>query len=79
MASGHILAWDWASGLPEMLSEGGDLYLVGHDTLGSWEGDEWDYYLPDALGSVRQGADEQGDLVSAWLFDPDGAILHPTP
>ncbi len=37
-------AWDWASGLPELLSDGASLYLVGHDTLGrfaegaSWEG-----------------------------------------
>jgi hypothetical protein len=38
-----------------MLSEGNNLYLVGHDTLGRWDGDEWAYHLPDALGSVRQG------------------------
>jgi len=25
---------------------------------------------------VRQGTDAQGDLVSAWLFDPDGAVLE---
>ena len=31
-------AWDWASGLPEMLSEGDNLYLMGHDTLGRWDG-----------------------------------------
>lgn len=27
-------AWDWASGLPEMFSDGDNLYLVGHETLG---------------------------------------------
>ncbi|MDY7075865.1 MAG: hypothetical protein SXV54_02970, partial [Chloroflexota bacterium] len=29
--------WDWASGIPEMLSEGDNLYLVGHETLGQWD------------------------------------------
>jgi hypothetical protein len=56
-------AWDWASGLPEMLSEGGNLYLVGHETLGKWDGDEWTYYLPDALGSVRQETNEIGAVM----------------
>ena len=46
-------AWDWASGLPEMLSDGASLYLVGHDTLGRFaEGAGWAYHLPDALGSA---------------------------
>ena len=25
---------------------------------------------------MRQGTDAQGDLVSAWLFDPDGTVLE---
>jgi RHS repeat-associated protein len=62
--------WDWASGLPEMLSEGGNLYLVGHETLGQWDGDEWAYYLPDALGSVRQVTDETGAVTAAREWTP---------
>ena len=46
--------------MPEILSEGSNLYLVGHDTLGRWDGDEWAYHLPDALGSVRQMLQEAG-------------------
>ena len=65
-------AWDWASGLPEMLSEGGNLYLVGHETLGKWDGDEWTYYLPDGLGSVRQEVDENGAVVAAREWTPYG-------
>jgi hypothetical protein len=42
-------AWDWATGVPEMLSEGENLYLAAHDTLGSWDGDEGDHLLPFAL------------------------------
>jgi len=62
-------AWDWATGVSEMLSENGNLYLVGHETLGRWDGaspggaDGWSYYVPDALGSVRQVADGEGEVV----------------
>jgi len=54
------------------------LYLYGRDCLGQYEGaeDEWLYYLNDATGYVRQGADEQGEVVSSWLFDPDGTMLE---
>jgi uncharacterized protein RhaS with RHS repeats len=38
-------AWDWASGLPEMLTEGGNLYLVGHETLARWDGAAYDHLL----------------------------------
>jgi hypothetical protein len=32
--------------------------------------------LNDGIGYVRQGADAQGQAVSSWLFDPDGAVLE---
>jgi len=69
-------AWDWASGLPELLSDGDALYLVGHETLGQFADGAWTYYLPDAEGLVRQGTDAQGQVVSTWLFDPDGVVLE---
>jgi RHS repeat-associated protein len=65
-------AWDWASGLPEMLSDGDNLYLVGHETLGTWDGAAWAYHLPDALGSVRQMADAAGAVVSGREWTPYG-------
>jgi RHS repeat-associated protein len=65
-------AWDWASGLPEMLSDGDNLYLVGHETLGTWDGATWAYHLPDALGSVRQVADGAGAVVSSREWTPFG-------
>ncbi len=64
--------WDWASGLPEMLSDGNDLYLVGHDTLGQWDGATWDYYLPDGLGSIRQKTDAAGTVTSSREWTPFG-------
>jgi len=65
-------AWDWATGVPEMLSEGGNLYLVGHETLGRWDGAAWAYYLSDALGSVRQVADGEGEVVDVREWTPYG-------
>jgi RHS repeat-associated protein len=71
-------AWDWASGVPEMLSEGQAigssiaLYLVGHETLGSWDGADWTYYLPDALGSIRQETDGAGAVTDSREWTPFG-------
>jgi len=74
-------AWDWASGIPEMLSEGQAmgssiaLYLVGHETLGSWDGADWAYYLPDALGSIRQTADDTAAVTQAREWTPYGVAV----
>jgi RHS repeat-associated protein len=65
-------AWDWASGIPEMLSEGGNLYLVGHETLGRWDGAAWAFYLPDGLGSIRQATDGDGAVTSSRKWTPFG-------
>jgi YD repeat-containing protein len=59
-------------------------YLYGHECLGEQREDELAlsgaegglYYLPDTEGYVRQGADAEGAVVSAWLFDPDGTVLE---
>ncbi len=67
-----VFSWDWAAGLPEMLSDGASLYLVGHDTLGRFADGEWAYHLPDALGSVRQIADGTGSLASSREWTPFG-------
>ena len=65
-------SWDWATGVPEMLSARDALYLVGHDTLGQYVGSAWTYYLPDALGSVRHTVDGVGAVVSAREWSPYG-------
>jgi hypothetical protein len=64
--------------LAEETITGAITYLYGHDCLGQYDDaeDEWLYYLNDATGYVRQGADEQGQVVSSWLFDPDGTVLE---
>jgi RHS repeat-associated protein len=66
-------AWDWATGIPEMLSDGDKRHLVGHDTLG-WEdgAGSWTYAVPDALGSVRQAVDATAAVVAAREWTPYG-------
>jgi RHS repeat-associated protein len=65
-------AWDWAAPVPELLRAGGTRYLVGHETLGWWDGATWAYYLPDALGSLRQAADAAGAVVRVREWTPYG-------
>ena len=74
-------AWDWASAVPELLSQSTNhqstdhqstTYLVGHETLGWWDGAAWAYILADGLGSVRQAADGAGVVVSAREWTPYG-------
>ena len=62
--SQHASSYDWAFG------DGDALYLVGHDTLGQCADGAWTYYLPDALGSVRQATDGAGAVVSAREWSP---------
>jgi len=71
-------AWDWAQAVPELLQTCNlqsaicNLYLIGHETLGWWDGTTWAYILPDALGSVRQAADGAGVVVRAREWTPYG-------
>ena len=55
-----------------MLSDGASVYLVGHETLGQWDGADWTFYLPDALGSVRQTTDDAGTVLDAREWTPFG-------
>jgi RHS repeat-associated protein len=71
-------AWDWAAAVPELLQTCNlqsaicNLYLIGHETLGWWDGVAWAYILPDALGSVRQAADGGGAVVRVREWTPYG-------
>jgi len=75
-AGNRILAETTPTGTVRYLYPSATLGAGGHECLSEFRDGEALYYLPDAEGLVRQGADAQGDLVSAWLFDPDGALLE---
>jgi YD repeat-containing protein len=70
---------DYAAGnqiLAETTLTGTVQYLYGRDCLGELRDEERLYYLNDGDGLVRQGVDAEGEIVSAWLFDPDGTVLE---
>ncbi len=67
--------WDWATGVPELLSNGESLYLISYDTLGWQNGDGWTFVLPDALGSVRQETDATGAVTAVREWSPYGEEL----
>jgi hypothetical protein len=54
---------DLNTGLTQVLSDGTDTYLYGLTRIGE-EDTAWDYYLGDALGSVRQLTDGSGDVTT---------------
>ena len=75
-AGGRILAEETITGTTLYLYPSASSGPGGRECLGEYRDSEWLYYLSDAGGYVRQGADEQGEVVSAWLFDPDGTLLE---
>lgn len=64
-------------GLPQVLVEsaGGatTLYVYGVARLMQVQGDDAEWFLGDALGSVRQLVDEDGAVVLARGYDPFGS------
>ncbi|MBN2003464.1 MAG: RHS repeat-associated core domain-containing protein [Anaerolineae bacterium] len=76
-------AWDWASGLPEVLAQFRNLqsanpqslYLYGLDLVAQQQSDAWQYPLGDSLGSVRQWTDEEGTVTYAAGYTPFGEEL----
>ncbi len=75
-AGSRILAETTPTETVSYLYPSASLGTGGHDCLGEQREGEWLYYLHDAEGYVRQGVDITGDVVSAWLFDPDGQGNH---
>jgi RHS repeat-associated protein len=69
-------AWDVALGLAQVLATSdGTLDLYGLGRIAEVRGGEWAYVLPDGLGSVRQWADDAGDVTYAGGYTPYGVEL----
>lgn len=51
------------------------LYSLGTRPLAQ-NGGAWEYLLPDALGSVRQIADANGNVTLAKSYEPYGSVLN---
>ena len=61
---------DLASGLTQVLSDGTNTYLYGNMRLAQQDATTTEYFLIDALGSVRQLVDETGTLTLAQAYQP---------
>jgi RHS repeat-associated protein len=66
-------------GLSQVLVEttGGEMtrYVFGHDLLAEYDGVAWAYHLDDGLGSVRQLADGDGQVMLLQSYAPFGEPL----
>ena len=68
-------ALDLAGGLTQVLADGTHTYLYGSGRIGQYTGTTPEYFLGDALGSVRQLADASGNVTLAKAYQPYGEIL----
>jgi RHS repeat-associated protein len=68
-------AMDYNAGLPQVLDDGTNIYLYGNGRIAQVNtGTE--YFLGDALGSVRQMADASGAIKLAKSYDPYGVTAQ---
>ena len=66
---------DLNTGLTQVLDDSTDTYLYGVDRIAQVGGENTDYFLGDALGSVRQLADENGEITLGESYDPYGNVI----
>jgi RHS repeat-associated protein len=59
-----------------VLSDGTNTYLYGAGRIAQQHNNVTEYYLADALGSVRQLTDSSGEVVLARAYDPYGSLVE---
>ncbi len=69
---------DLNSGLTQVLQDGAYTYLYGTDRIAQYGAASTEYFLGDALGSVRQIVDASGAVVLAKSYDPFGNVKAST-
>ena len=65
---------DLAAPLSQVLSDGENIYLYGLGRIAQESAARTDYFLPDALGSVRQLTTQDGNVELTQSFDPFGNL-----
>ncbi len=68
-------AIDLAGGLTQVLADGTNVYLYGNGRIAQYQGTQAEYFLGDALGSVRQLADGNGNVTLVKRYEPYGELL----
>jgi|GEM_PF-1856171 len=66
---------DLATGLPQVLADGTNTYLYGNTRIAQQSATNTDYFLGDALGSVRQLTNATGQVVLTRSYDPFGNVI----
>ena len=66
---------DQAASLTQVLSDGTNTYIYGNDRIAQSNGAVPEYFLTDALGSVRQLANNTGEVTLAQNYAPYGEML----
>jgi hypothetical protein len=59
---------DFNTGLTQVLTDGANKYLYGNGRIGEEQAGGWQYYLLDALGSVRQLLDGEHQITASCAF-----------
>jgi RHS repeat-associated protein len=67
---------DQAAGLTQVLEDGANAYLYGAGRIAQVNTAGTEYFLGDALGSVRQMTDAAGAVTLAKAYDPYGVALQ---
>jgi YD repeat-containing protein len=73
--NGFHYTLDLNAGLTQVLDDGTDTYLYGVNRIVQVNGADTNYFLGDALGSVRQLADQTGTITLARNYDPYGNVV----
>jgi hypothetical protein len=65
---------DLNAGLTQALSDGTNTYVYGVGRIAQVAGTGTEYFLGDALGSVRQMMNASGSITYARAYDPYGVV-----
>jgi YD repeat-containing protein len=69
---------DLNAGLTQVLQDGTNTYQYGLDRIAQYSANGPEYYLADALGSVRQMVDANGNVTMGRMYKPYGGVLSST-
>jgi RHS repeat-associated protein len=67
---------DLNAGLTQALSDGTNTYIYGNGRIAQTQGSATEYFLGDALGSVRQMTAASGAITYASAYDPYGVTTQ---
>jgi RHS repeat-associated protein len=67
---------DLAGGLTQVLGDGTQTYLYGNGRIAQYTETTPEYFLGDALGSVRQLVDGSGNVAMAKEYEPYGEVMN---